>query len=432
MKSILDTSYNRLDEAHRAWHGALDGYHRIEDFRANVNTAIQALRNVTFALQKQKDNLIGFDEWYSVWQGKMRNDPILKELHEARNIIVKEEDLKLHSEATARTKGWVEFEKMAFTFDPAKNSHEVAKGFYHTYAKHLPVEEAYKHRLIFEFERKWVYEKIPNTELLEAIAHSYNFLYSILLDAENHFSLTNKNDLATGGYCSADLNEKNELQCMIITPQERRLTLSFQDGKDIKMHTETIHRNEDELERVHKKYGDEWKSEKTITILEDFFPKDYPYDQMKLFAQLAIANLKKDKSLIPTTFIFKENKEPPIITALYFQNQEQKVMAIESVADKILKNEGHFVFFLAEVWQYHYDKEKPIIPSHKNNKGAKDLLQFVCLSTEKVKVITLPFHKNIFGQIIFEKGKTEDFPIDDHTQFILIPLIKALKAVKTR
>ena len=81
--SPLDTAYNRLDEAHRAWHTALDGYHRIDDFRAGINTAIQALRNLTFALQKHKDGLPDFDIWYVGWQEKMRSNPILKELHEA-------------------------------------------------------------------------------------------------------------------------------------------------------------------------------------------------------------------------------------------------------------------------------------------------------------------------------------------------------------
>ena len=114
IKSPLDAAYNRLDEFHRAWHLALVGYHKISDFRAGINSAIQASRNVTFVLQKQKEQLLGFDEWYTPWQNRMRNDPILKELHNARNIIVKEADLKLKSRAVAKITGWVGISNLVF------------------------------------------------------------------------------------------------------------------------------------------------------------------------------------------------------------------------------------------------------------------------------------------------------------------------------
>jgi hypothetical protein len=62
MSNDLDTAYRRLDEGHRAWHLALDGYHKIDDFRAGINSAIQSFRNLTFALQKQKAGLPNFDK----------------------------------------------------------------------------------------------------------------------------------------------------------------------------------------------------------------------------------------------------------------------------------------------------------------------------------------------------------------------------------
>ncbi|MEN9582491.1 MAG: hypothetical protein RL641_445 [Candidatus Parcubacteria bacterium] len=428
MSTPLDTAYNRLDEAHRAWHTALNGYHRIEDFRAGINTAIQALRNLTFALQKQKDSLPDFDTWYGSWQEKMRDNPLLKELHEARSIIVKQEDLKLYSVGTARTKGWVDFQKMTFTFDPTSDSYDVAKGFYDTYVIHLPIAEEVKQRLIFEFERKWIYNKLPNDELLDAIAQAYRFFSAMLKDAEIKFSISPRENKSTGDYCSAELNDDEQLRCMILTPQERCLSFSFKDGGILTIQTGSISRSEADLRKVHDRYGDFWESEDILSLLEGTFPDEYPFDEMKLFAQVALSNLKRDGHLIPTSFIFNEKGTAPMIISHPFQNQESKVMVIDKVASAIIKNKAKFVLMVAELWQYKIDGSRKNIPTENDTRGTKDLFQASCVSADKLKIITIPFRKNIFGKVIFSKTEVTDYlTTEEHHKYILMPLINALQ-----
>ena len=89
--------HNRLNEVHKFWHDMLLGYQNPENFRISLNAAIQALRNVTFLLQSNKSTISDFDEWYEKYRDVMKSDEILKWLHQARNIIVKQEDLELHS-----------------------------------------------------------------------------------------------------------------------------------------------------------------------------------------------------------------------------------------------------------------------------------------------------------------------------------------------
>ncbi len=429
-KSPLDTAYNRLDEAHRSWHNALSGYHKINDFRAGINSAIQALRNLTFAIQKQKDNLPNFDNWYAGWQSKMKNDPILKELHDARNIIVKEEDLILYSTAKATTKGWMDFEKTAFTFDPLQDSYTVAKDFYDTYAKYLPIAEDLKKRLIFEFERKWVYEKIPDYELLDAISHSYNFLYEILKDAEEKFSLPIKENNSTGDYCTNELNDKNKLKCMIITSQERCLKFSFENGASLEMKTEKILLKESDLDVAHKRYGDKWKSDETLALLEGLFADEYPFNQMKLFSQVAVAALKKDKHLIPVSFLFKINDKRPMIISGEFQNQEHKIMVMDNIASEIVKNNIKFVLTIAEIWRYDYDEKNPhFFPTGEQSGRAKEAIEIACLSTNKIKLIAIPFKKNIFGKIIYSKPEViKESSTDNYPPSIFSPIINALRS----
>ena len=93
---LADADRRHLD-AFSLWVQTKAHYFHPERFRLNLNNCIQALRNVTFVLQEAGSLLPGFAEWYDCWQERMRADPLLKWLVEARNVIVKEGDLKTHS-----------------------------------------------------------------------------------------------------------------------------------------------------------------------------------------------------------------------------------------------------------------------------------------------------------------------------------------------
>lgn len=62
-KCPLPATHRRLAEAHLLWHQTLDNYQDPDAFRANLNATIQALRNVTFAIQSEKHAIAIFDEW---------------------------------------------------------------------------------------------------------------------------------------------------------------------------------------------------------------------------------------------------------------------------------------------------------------------------------------------------------------------------------
>ena len=51
----VPVTHNRLLEAHYLWHQAALCYHDPFRFRTHMNALIQALRNITFALQNEKD-----------------------------------------------------------------------------------------------------------------------------------------------------------------------------------------------------------------------------------------------------------------------------------------------------------------------------------------------------------------------------------------
>ncbi|MCB0752838.1 MAG: hypothetical protein KDC52_15310 [Ignavibacteriae bacterium] len=55
----------RLYDSFDLWSKAYEQYFNPNQFRISLNSAIQELRNVTFILQKNKNVIQDFDQWYS-------------------------------------------------------------------------------------------------------------------------------------------------------------------------------------------------------------------------------------------------------------------------------------------------------------------------------------------------------------------------------
>ena len=96
--SPTQSTLRRLMDAHQYWDQAAAGCFGTALVRINVNACIQALRSTTFILQSHKKALpdlrFGTQEYGGT---KMRGDPALRWLVDARNRIVKQGDLDLRS-----------------------------------------------------------------------------------------------------------------------------------------------------------------------------------------------------------------------------------------------------------------------------------------------------------------------------------------------
>lgn len=53
-------------------------------FRSLFNSFLNASRAITYALQKDGKHIAGFKDWYKVKQAQMRNDELLRFIHDAR------------------------------------------------------------------------------------------------------------------------------------------------------------------------------------------------------------------------------------------------------------------------------------------------------------------------------------------------------------
>jgi hypothetical protein len=176
----VESTHARLNQAHGLWHEALDAYNDPEAFVAKLNSLIQTLRNVTWALQKE----LGLhpelkDGWYAGWQERMKADARLKWVVAARNQIVKQGDLDTHSKARVRIVGeMISGSAIDIDVEPAAPAHEIVRS----------IDVGAMNRRVRDegtlvVERRWTVDQFPDDELLDVLAHCYAVLCRVVSEA---------------------------------------------------------------------------------------------------------------------------------------------------------------------------------------------------------------------------------------------------------
>ncbi|MGH7959875.1 MAG: hypothetical protein ACREH8_23065 [Opitutaceae bacterium] len=174
----------RLADALRLWNAAREAYFDPDLFRTNAQSAIQALRSVTWILQKEKAKLSNFDTWYGARQTAMKANPVLRWLVDARNRIEKQGDLETQS--TVRTtiySGWLDSKVVDTKLPPSYTSATLAK----TLGKNLG-KRGYEDGTVIRIERRWVDSELPDFEILDALVRAYEFLQILVFEAHGLLS----------------------------------------------------------------------------------------------------------------------------------------------------------------------------------------------------------------------------------------------------
>jgi hypothetical protein len=239
------TAHKRLHEGHRWWHGCLQSYDNPPEFQANLNAALQALRNVTWVLQKEHEYVPGFKDWYPQWQEKMVQDPLLKWLVKSRNRVVKSGDLEINS--TARIRLVRSYFELADAFAAAMPDETEDVEIVKSVPPHTRPPEYVRYvaglspraldGMALLVERRWVDKALPERELLDALAHCYGVLSELLADAHDRAGVAH---LTTRASPTADARMepvdtyRGRLPCMVTTLDVRTAQYRVSDGTLVK------------------------------------------------------------------------------------------------------------------------------------------------------------------------------------------------------
>jgi len=345
---------SRLREAYLLWHKMAEHYEDPEEFRIYLNATIQALRNVTFILQKQKSEINNFDDWYKKWQDALKTDPIMTWCVMARNKIVKEGDLKTYSLARASyVASYNEPPKIDYRVDPFVPTNEIALKIANT---NLPTELREKGYL--RVERRWIAEGLKDYELLESLSYAFANLAQLVMDVENQhgpsFSFKNES------------GEKYIDQGMTILGIDYDLLppcmASFADYRTIWVKLSTM----ETFFYITK--VDKFMPTQKEKIIERYGKVDIPPERLEGksgITKIALQHLEQAKRmlhvdgyLIPVVFTMDERNHF-YITPLELPSHEDKYAVWLKIAEIADKRHIKAVIAIAEGWMSPFDSKFP-------------------------------------------------------------------------
>jgi uncharacterized protein YchJ len=179
----IPMTHRRLAAAHLLWHQALEHYHDSDPFLANLNSTIEALRNVTFVLQKEQA-VPDFAAWYGKWQAALKENAAAKWLQGARTKVVHQGELESQSTAEVRLVTWQDHTLASVVVPAETPSALILQGLpllslvEKSGARPGDVEDA-----AIAVERRWSAEGLDGREILETLAEVYGLLSDMVLEA---------------------------------------------------------------------------------------------------------------------------------------------------------------------------------------------------------------------------------------------------------
>jgi hypothetical protein len=340
MDCLIPNSHNRLLDSHRLWHQTADSYFDPDAFRANLNATIEALRNITFALQAEKENIPEFDLWYPKWQDRMRQDIILKWLNEARTTVVHKRDLETRSTAKVIIQTYLDLAKCEIIVPPNLPSELIAFYILTEGIKGLP--QYILEKCVAEIERLWVAVDLPDYELLDALAHAYQILHLIVSEAHHLtgcdiLSCSKKDGLHY--LTTKDLNT-SQFKCMDIRDSKRKSIISLSNFETLKLEPKTIVYNPDYGEKAAKRY----KLENRINVENTNI-----FKVAEKLNEIAKRVLVKDRYHRSMYFLHIPEIDLQLITIMP-KDQTEKYAFMRKIAEEVERTGADAIIDIHETW----------------------------------------------------------------------------------
>lgn len=397
-------------DCHVHWHTALDAYYDPDGFRLALNSLVQSLRNVTWVLQKQKSDLPGFDTWYPAWQKSVAEVPAMRWVIKARNRIVHEADLELHSRAFVRVEvDWLNTSESTYDVPPRWGPVEIAMMLDRKGATAIPTGEA-----SISVQRRWVDRLLPEHELLDACATAYEHLRQVLLTAHSEAGVDECNMASRAPEC-VDADLRDPFDCNWFEGDLRTLHL---DAATLEPYVSRQHRYEDlqlsDLSQVD-----------TSNLPDVTFTGD-AIDCVPQLFELGKLFLQADGALIPAIWLFRDDK---IIDfrMLNYQDQVGKRLTMRQMASRVKLLNANGIMMLSEAWVAAVSKaevraaEGKLVPARDRPDRTEAIHAYAATADGRSRTIGAGFTREneafVFG------------PTSDTDEFAMIPFLHRIQEV---
>lgn len=390
----IPNTHSRLEQVHLLWHQALEKYGSPDGFVANLNSTVEALRNVTFMLQNEKHEIPGFDKWYDEWRDKMKADPIMNWLNQARTIVVHSSDLETQSSARATIHTNLPLARFSIELPPLLPFYAACE----VIARKIPEPFASNNAdLVLSIERQWVAKQLPGRELLDALSHAYGVLSNIVKEAHERAGFSFKTHSYHGGHYTDSADGR--LPCMVTTVESRTARISLSDGRFMVLQREPIPQlSPGDTNKVVKRYNLD-KLKVSLEVDAD------PFLLAESLIPIAKQMLEKDKAHARIAFLRTPNKWT--IHQINASNRQEKYASMQVLANEIQRLHVSALIEIAEVWMAPgEEKDMEKYPSSSKSYGREEALTVtVAVSDGKFREYLIPFSRNFLGKIRFQPTK---------------------------
>jgi hypothetical protein len=320
-------SRRRLRQAGRLWRRALHAYQDADLFCLEINGLIQALRSVTWLLQNELKLQPDFAQWYAVWQGRLRADPVSRWLVEARNQIEKEGDLDLRSTASvAVIASWLAAPYEELEVPPLLSAHAIA-----ALIAERDIPSELREAGLLKVERRWVTATLPDQELLEACSHVGSLLDELVTEAEARFPGQSAPTPPEGAWGAGDL---------VASREARTAYLHLRSGEFVRVATAPAPVLPDPDKAVRDRYG-------------DLFAKPFPggsfEDRCRSHHEIGRRMLETDGHHQAIAILLRDGRRIGFI-ALELADQQAKYLVMDELAELVRRQQADEVIVSTEIW----------------------------------------------------------------------------------
>jgi hypothetical protein len=244
-------SHRRLDDTHAEWHDALDAYFDPHKFRRTYNSFLTSVQSTIDTVSRKKRIHPEGQQILAAWEASVASDRIQRWADRARNLVVHEADLTLHSSA------WTEYTDPAhdtvvkrLDVSPSTDNDEILSSFLMNKPENIRGG-------IVRVSRKWVANNLPDHELLEAGTRLYTNVARLV--SAFHSDAADCSDLSLPSReCHPDSADFRTPACMNWTPQAPiTRTIDVATRHELALKVRAIERDPTfTSETFHKHYGE--------------------------------------------------------------------------------------------------------------------------------------------------------------------------------
>jgi hypothetical protein len=341
----------RLDDAHYLWHEAQINYFSPPRFRTNLNALIQTLRTITWLIQKNKGRIRDFNDWYSLWQKRMKDDDVLRWLVHARNKIEKQGDLEKHSILRISLVASHTNELFYDMIDtPSLKTTDILRQID---VEAIP-EELIEHALL-RLERRWVAADLPAHELLNALAHVYGFLSDLVDDAHSQAGLpvplliTPQENGSFRPFSGSTAYFQGRLPCMMAADDYRQQWIDLKSGAYLQLRSKSYKFNPRKIRKIKRRYDMSLIDGKSPTSLEEWVWHLW---------RMARHMFERDGHHIQISFMLHRN-DLLDLRQMEAASHRELYPFFRSLANEVARRGATEVIVISEIWIAPFDPAQP-------------------------------------------------------------------------